>query len=103
MMRQYDLSCIEEEIIAQLDKGGKVFIESGAANDRIISYTINDTPPEREVAFTSTACIFPERIVLGDIFDYVERRMERSYFCKSEMMTKYGICSQIIRQEKKYV
>ena len=23
MMRQYDLSCIEEEIIAQLDKGGE--------------------------------------------------------------------------------
>lgn len=72
MMRQYDLSCIEDEIIAQLDKGGKVFIESGDANDSIISYTVNGTPPEREVAFTSTAYIFPERIVLGDILGYVD-------------------------------
>ena len=97
MMRQYDLSSIEDEIIAQLDKGGKVFIESGAAKDSIISYTgngflsfkdritfrgaakdsivsytVNGTPPEREITFTSTSYIFPERIVLGDIFDYVE-------------------------------
>ena len=36
MMSKYELESLENEIIAQLDKGGEVIIERGAANDSIL-------------------------------------------------------------------
>lgn len=39
-MSKYDIKCIEDEIISRLDKGEKVYIDSGAANDSITSYSI---------------------------------------------------------------
>lgn len=77
MMSKYELESIENEIIEQLDKGGKVIIESGAANDSIFSYVVNVIQGnpfagnERNVVFTTSACVFPEKIELAD-FDHVE-------------------------------
>lgn len=77
MMSKYELECIENEIIAQLDRGGKVIIKSGAANDSILSYVINVIQGnpfagnEKNVVFTTSACVFPEKIELED-FDHVE-------------------------------
>lgn len=77
-MRKYDIECIENEIILRLDNGEKVYIESGAANDAIISYSIEKYKihswqdyEEREITFTTTACIFPEKINLSN-FDNVD-------------------------------
>ena len=39
-MSKYDIKCIEDEIISRLDKGEKVYIDSGAANVSITSYSI---------------------------------------------------------------
>lgn len=39
-MPQYEIGWIERDIIERLDKGEKVFIESGAANDCITSYSV---------------------------------------------------------------
>ena len=71
-MRKYDIECIENEIISRLDNGEKVYIESGAANDVIISYSIEKYKihswqdyEEREITFVTTACIFPEKINLS--------------------------------------
>ena len=77
MMSKYELESIENEIIAQLDRGGEVIIESGAANDSILSYVVNviQKKPyvgnEKKVVFTTSACVFPEKIELED-FDHVE-------------------------------
>lgn len=72
-MNKYDIEYIENEIISQLDKGEEVYIESGAANDVITSYSIRKYKTfswqdyeEREITFTTTACIFPEKINLSD-------------------------------------
>lgn len=65
----------ENEIILKLDEGKKVYIESGAAVDRIISYSIRKfkTYPceEREVTFTTSACIFPKSLRLEN-YDNVD-------------------------------
>lgn len=72
-MNKYDIEYIENEIISQLDKGEKVYIESGSANDVITSYSIRKYKTfswqdyeEREITFITTACIFPEKINLSD-------------------------------------
>lgn len=77
-MSKYDIKCIEDEIISRLDKGEKVYIDSGAANDSITSYSIKKYKiyswqdyEEREVTFTTTAYIFPEKIRLS-IWDRVD-------------------------------
>lgn len=69
---------IEKEIINRIDNNKKVYIESGAANDSIISYSIRkyknhvwEQYEEREVTFTTSACIFPENIKLSD-YDNVD-------------------------------
>ena len=63
---------IEEEIIERLNKKENVYIESGAANDVITSYSIRKYKThswqdyeEEEVTFTTTACIFPQKINLS--------------------------------------
>lgn len=77
MMSKYELESLENEIIAKLDKGGEVIVESGAANDSILSYVVNviqkKSPAgnERNVVFTTSASVFPEKIELAD-FDHVE-------------------------------
>lgn len=67
-MSKYDIERIEKEIMERLDKGETVYIESGAANDCITSYHINKYGSlyygDWEIIFTTTACIFPEKIML---------------------------------------
>ena len=72
-MPQYEIEWIEREIIEHLDKGEKVFIESGAANDEITAYSIRkykthswQSYEEKEITFTTTACIFPKEIMLSN-------------------------------------
>ena len=72
-MSKYDIEWIEKEIMERLDKGETVFIESGAANDEITSYSIRkykahswQSYEEKEISFTTTACIFPEKIMLSN-------------------------------------
>lgn len=77
-MRKYDLQSIEDEIILKLDNNEKVYIESGAVNDTITAYSVRKFKThawqdyeEREVTFTTTACIFPQKIMLSD-YDNVD-------------------------------
>ena len=72
-MVRFDIKYIEKEIIDRLDKGEKVYIESGALNDCITSYSIRKYKTyswqeyeENEITFTTTACVFPEHITLSD-------------------------------------
>lgn len=67
------LKYIEQEIIERLDKGEKIYIESGALNDCIIGYSVRTYKKyawqdyeEREITFTTTACVFPEKMQLSD-------------------------------------
>lgn len=53
---------VENEIISYLDSGKKVYIENGCLNDNIISYSINKEFKEREVIFTTSACVFDKQI-----------------------------------------
>ena len=68
-MKSWWLKCVEREIIEYLNNGKNVYIESGAANDEILLYEIDREPlshyPEDDVIFVTSACIFPERIVLS--------------------------------------
>jgi len=75
------IECIENEIIDQLDKNEKVFIESGAANDTIFSYSVRKYKTyswqeyeEKEITFITSACIFPKEIKLSD-YDNVDTEM----------------------------
>lgn len=77
-MKRFDVEYIEKEIIKRLDKGEKVYIESGALNDCITSYSIRKYKTyswqgyeEKEITFTTTACVFPEHIILSN-FDNVD-------------------------------
>ena len=72
-MSQYEIEWIERDIIERLDKGETVFIESGAANDEITGYFVRkyktyswQTYEEKEITFTTTACIFPKEIALSN-------------------------------------
>lgn len=72
-MSHYEIECIEKEIIERLDKGEEVYIESGAANDCITGYSVKkykthswQTYEEKEITFITTACIFPEKIMLSN-------------------------------------
>lgn len=77
-MKDYNIECVEKEIIERLENNKKVFIESGAANDSIYSYSIRTYKTyswqeyeEREITFTTSACIFPKEIRLSD-YDNVD-------------------------------
>lgn len=70
-MKDYSIEIIENEIISYLDSGKKVYIESGAANDSILSYRTESYKryswqdyEEKEIFFTTSACIFPKEIQL---------------------------------------
>ena len=72
-MRQWDVECIERDIIERLDKGETVYIESGALNDCITSYSIRKYKTyswqeyeEKEITFTTTACVFSKEIILSN-------------------------------------
>lgn len=72
-MSEYKIKSIEDDIVSRLENGERVYIESGAANDEITSYSIRKFKTyawqeyeEKEITFTTTACIFPERINLSD-------------------------------------
>ena len=66
----YEVQSIENEIMAFLNKRPtekSVIIESGAVNDVITGFEVSgDNITEREVIFTTTACVFPEKINLQD-------------------------------------
>lgn len=66
-MGKWDLEYAEREIMRWLDEGKKVYIENGAANDEITSYTVEEVGIARnnEVHFTTSACIFPKTMVLS--------------------------------------
>lgn len=70
-MSKYDIECIENEIIEKLNAGKQVCIVSGCLNDCITSYSIRKYKTgwqeyeEKEITFTTTACVFPERINLS--------------------------------------
>ena len=75
-MTDYIVEGIENDIIDRLNKKERVYIESGSATDRIMSYSIRKSKmglrqqyEEREVMFTTSACIFPEKIMLSDYDD----------------------------------
>ena len=61
MMLNFEIEGIEKEIMQWLDDGKNVCIESGAANDAILSYTVD--ADNGEVEFTTSACIFPKKII----------------------------------------
>lgn len=72
-MEKYIKESIENEIISRLDNREKVYIESGAAVDIIISYSVRKYKThewqkyqEREITFSTSACIFPNKINLHD-------------------------------------
>lgn len=72
-MSPYEIEWIERDIIERLDKGETVYIESGAANDEITGYSIREYKTyewqayeEKEITFTTTACIFPKEIMLSN-------------------------------------
>lgn len=70
-MDDFTLNGIEKEIIQRLDNNETVYIDSGAANDVITSYSIQKFKrgwseyEEKEITFTTTACIFPKEIKLS--------------------------------------
>lgn len=72
-MTRFDIEYIEKEIIKRLDRGEKVYIESGALNDCITSYSIRkyktyswQAYEKKEITFTTTACVFPKEIMLSN-------------------------------------
>ena len=70
MSKSFNLECTEREIMKWLDNGKKVYIESGALNDEILSYSVERFEKrygvEEEVTFTTSACVFPKEVVLDD-------------------------------------
>ncbi len=81
-MKNWRIESIEEEIISFLDKKKKVYIESGAAVDRILSYDVTEYKKyswedysEKETSFTTTNCIFPKVLQLTDFSE-----VDCSYF-----------------------
>ena len=70
-MDDFTLNGIEKEIIQRLDNNETVYIESAASNDVINSYSIQKFKrgwseyEEKEITFTTTACIFPKEIKLS--------------------------------------
>lgn len=70
---RWDLEGTVSEIRQYLDAGKKVYIESGAANDRILSvetqeYKTHDWQEymDKEYVLHTSACIFPEVMRLED-------------------------------------
>lgn len=66
---------LENDIIKALDENRTVIIESGSANDSILSYDITYGEvysyigtgfKRRKVTFNTTNCIFPKEICLED-------------------------------------
>lgn len=83
LSEKWRIEDIENEIISYLDRGKKVIIESGSLNDNIISYCVNKEFKEREVIFTTSACVFPQQINLMGNFDCIDTEdYEGSLFVK---------------------
>ena len=66
-MREWEIEYIEREIVKWLDDGKKVYVESGAANDEILSYSVEEVgiAKNNEVHFVTSACMFPKDLVLS--------------------------------------
>ena len=66
----YEIQSIENDIMAFLNKGKtdkSVIIESGALNDVITGFEVSGNDiTDREVIFTTTASVFPEKMNLQD-------------------------------------
>ena len=83
LSEKWRIEDIEDEIISYLDRGKKVFIESGCLNDNITSYSVNKEFKEREVIFTTSACVFSQQINLMENFDCIDTEdYEGSLFVK---------------------
>lgn len=72
-MNEWDIQYVEQEIIEYLNCSKSVYIDSGAANDSIVSYTVRSFKEyswqnyeKKQVSFKTTACIFPEEIELSN-------------------------------------
>ena len=69
-MLQYEIEWVERDVVERLDKGEKVYLESGCAIDGITGYSIRkykrQAYEEKEVTFTTTAYIFPKEIMLSN-------------------------------------
>lgn len=72
IFEKWKIEKIENEIIAYLDSGEKVIIESGCLNDNIISYSMNKKFNERIVVFTTSACVFPQQINLMENYSNID-------------------------------
>lgn len=65
------INWVQDSIIGYLNRGAEVYIESGAANDQILSYSEDLLGDGKELLFTTTGTIFPKQISLYD-FSYVD-------------------------------
>lgn len=88
-MKDLNIECIEDEIIEYLDNNREVFIESGAANDTIYSYSIRKYKTyswqeyeEKEITFITSACIFPREIKLTDYENAETEEFKGNLFVK---------------------
>lgn len=86
-MIKVDIESIENEIIERLDKGDKVYVESGAINDLIITYSIErykkfawQSYEDREVIFTTTAATFPKHLQLQSYSNIYTEEFEGTLF-----------------------
>lgn len=80
---RWKVEIIENEIIEYLDNGKKVFIENGCLNDNIISYSVNNQFSEREVTFTTSACVFPLYVnLMGSYFNIDTEDFKGNLFVK---------------------
>lgn len=70
--KRWEIEGIEDVIIDYLNKNKKVYIEDGCLNDKILSYSVNNESKEREVIFTTSACVFPEQINLMGTYSSID-------------------------------
>lgn len=65
------INWVQDSIIDYLNRGAEVYIQSGAANDQILSYSEVIYAWGKEVIFTTTGTIFPKELCLYD-YDNVD-------------------------------
>ena len=70
-MNKWDALAYEQEIIKRLNNGEKVYLESGAANEKITAYEKDDFG---NTIFTTTAYAFPKKVNLRN-YDGVDMEM----------------------------
>ena len=66
LSEKWEIENHEKDIMEYLDNDKKVYIEDGCLNDEIVSYSIVDKYKEKEIAFITSACVFPKEINFMD-------------------------------------